>query len=456
MKDRIRAILAREGITQVGFLPFRASRILNARLVPPGAESVILLLAPYDCGTPFTDGVSAYAHIDDYHRFYKELYARLRPALEEAFPGAKFWGFADHSPIDEKDASAKAGLGVLGCNSLLIDPLYGSFVFIGSLLTDLCIPCEAGEIVYCSRCGACKAACPVGAVTDNGILADRCLSALSQKKRLTDEEKRVLTTHGVAWGCDRCQTACPYNQERAFTTLPFFLAHRHGDYTADEVEAMDEKTFSRCAFSWRGRERIVENLRALEEAHALPDPAEEWNDIIVRNLTPTEIHPQMLKTFNHKQNISAKWVNNNGHWVLQKTSELHEWNDEKKRWISQYLRQQLDRDGSVVGAFYDNRLVGFACLDGILEGKPTTYTNLTMLFVDHDWKRKGIGKALFRRICQCAAKQKADKIFISAVPSYDTVSFYFAMGCSDAKIRIDDFIDTEEDRYLEYTITAEK
>ncbi|MCH5183648.1 MAG: GNAT family N-acetyltransferase [Oscillospiraceae bacterium] len=452
MKKRIVSILAREGITQVGFLPFRDSRVINPHLVPSGAESVILLLAPYDCGEPFTDGVSAYAHIDDYHRFYEELYARLCPALEEAFPGASFWGFADHSPIDEKDASAKAGLGVLGSNSLLINPVYGSYVFIGSLLTDLSIPCQAQEVRYCPRCGACKAACPVGAVTDDGILAERCLSALSQKKRLTEEEKRLLAVNGVAWGCDRCQTACPYNQKRAYTSLPFFLAHRHGNYTADEVEAMDGETFSRYPFSWRGRGRIVENLRGLEQAHPIPAPAKERDNITVRNLTSEELHPQMLQTFTHKQNISAQWVKNSDRWVLQKTSLRREWSDEKRIWVPQYLRHQLDRGGAVIGAFCGNRLVGFACIDGILKGNPEKYTNLTMLFVDDDWKRKGIGKALFRQICQCAAKQKADKIFISAVPSYETVSFYFAMGCSDAKVKIDNFIDTEEDRYLEYPL----
>lgn len=265
MKERIRSILAQEGITQIGFLPYRDARILNARLSPPGAESVVLLLAPYDCGEPFSDGVSAYAHVDDYHRFYEELYARLLPKLTESFPGVRFWGFADHSPIDEKDAAAKAGLGVIGCHSLLLNQVYGSYVFIGSLLTDLSIPCTAQEIRYCEGCGACMDACPVGAVTAKGILPERCLSALSQKKRLTEEEKRLLVINGVAWGCDRCQNACPHNRAREGTSLPFFLAHRHGNYTADEVEKMDEETFARHAFSWRGRERIVENLRALEE-----------------------------------------------------------------------------------------------------------------------------------------------------------------------------------------------
>lgn len=279
MKGRILSALATEGITQVGFLPFRDTRILNPRLVPTGAESVVLLLVPYDNGESFSDGVSAYAHIDDYHRFFVELYARLCPALEKIFPGASFWGFADHSPIDEKNAAAKAGLGVLGCNSLLINPVYGSYVFIGSLVTDLSIPCEAQEIAYCSRCGACKAACPADAVTDNGILPVHCLSALSQKKRLTDEEKRLLVTHGVAWGCDRCQTACPYNQKRAYTSLPFFLEHRHGNYTAAEIEGMEDETFARHAFSWRGRERIVENLRGLEHAKNPSDPEKNSSNI---------------------------------------------------------------------------------------------------------------------------------------------------------------------------------
>lgn len=271
MKERILSILAREGITQVGFLPFPETRILNARLVPSGAESVVLLLAPYDCGEDFHDGVSAYAHTDDYHRFYEELYARILPMLKEAFPGTHFWGFADHSPIDEKDAAAKAGLGVLGCHSLLLNPVYGSYVFIGSLLTDLSIPCQAGEIRTCSRCGACAEACPVDAVTGTGILPERCLSALSQKKRLSEEEQHLLQINGVAWGCDRCQAVCPYNKQRAFTSLPFFLAHRHGNYTSREVAEMDEEHFSRCAFSWRGRDRIIENLRNLEEAKTHSD-----------------------------------------------------------------------------------------------------------------------------------------------------------------------------------------
>ena len=73
-------------------------------------------------------------------------------------------------------------------------------------------------------------------------------------------------------------------------------------------------------------------------------------------------------------------------------------------------------------------MVGFASLDGILRGESEKYANLTMLFVDDEWKRQGIGKRLFRRICICAQSMNADKIFITTIPSHDTISFYWNMG----------------------------
>ena len=87
-----------------------------------------------------------------------------------------------------------------------------------------------------------------------------------------------------------------------------------------------------------------------------------------------------------------------------------------------------------------------------MEGTAEKYANLSMLFVDDDWKRNGIGRSLFTEMCRCAKEMGADKLFISAIPSYETVAFYFNMGCSDAKNIIEDFVDTEEDRYMEYDL----
>lgn len=59
---------------------------------------------------------------------------------------------------------------------------------------------------------------------------------------------------------------------------------------------------------------------------------------------------------------------------------------------------------------------------------------------------------MFNQMCLCTEDMRADKIFISAISSYDTVAFYFNMGCPDAKYIIDSFIDTKNDRYLEYSL----
>lgn len=177
--------------------------------------------------------------------------------------------------------------------------------------------------------------------------------------------------------------------------------------------------------------------------------------ITIRFLTPSDIYPEMLESFNHKQIISDKWVKNEKGYELTKTCEVREWNSKKRIWISQYLYQQMNRGGFAAGAFSNSKIVGFACLDGILQGISEKYVNLTLLFVDDEWKRKGIGKRLFREMCLCAEDMGADKIFISAIPSYDTISFYFNMGCLDAEYIVESFVDTENDRYLEYNLKAE-
>jgi len=174
--------------------------------------------------------------------------------------------------------------------------------------------------------------------------------------------------------------------------------------------------------------------------------------IEVTNLNASDIASDMLKNFHHHQVITKKWVYTDNNWTLLDTSDLREWSDEKRIWIAEYLKKQIERGGSVINAFNVNVLVGFCCVDGFLLGKTAKYANLTMLFVDDELKRKGIGKSLFKAACEYAIKMNADKLFISAVPSLETIAFYFSMGCTDSKEMISEYIDTENDRYLEYNL----
>ena len=172
----------------------------------------------------------------------------------------------------------------------------------------------------------------------------------------------------------------------------------------------------------------------------------------IESISSDSISPDMLLHFHHCQIINRKYMNINGGWEITKAYELREWSIEKRRWITNYLCEQITHGGSVVGAFFGDALVGFCSIDGYLFGDTAKYANLTMLFVDDEFKRNGIGTELFKAICKCALSHGADKLFISAIPSVETISFYFNMGCVDAQEIITNYIDTENDRYLEYKL----
>ena len=172
----------------------------------------------------------------------------------------------------------------------------------------------------------------------------------------------------------------------------------------------------------------------------------------IKVLSIDEISSDLLKNFQHYQEINKKWVYYDNEWKLEEALEVRKWDEKKRVWVANYLREQVERGGYLVVALEGNLLVGFACIDGELLETTVKYVNLTMLFVDKEWKRKGIGKKLFQEICKCAIKMKAEKLYISAVSSFETVAFYFNMGCEDAKEVIENFVDTEQDRCMEYSL----
>ena len=269
----IRAALAAEGITECGFLPRSHFRILNERLMQRcgDVQSAVMFLIPYRCATLPRDGlnISLYARVKDYHTYFSALAGRLTEVLTGRFPGERFYGFCDHSPIDEKAAAAQCGLGILGRNSLLINRTYGSFVFIGSLLTSMVLCGEESDrtTAFCCGCGRCKRSCPVSAITGTGIDRARCLSAITQKKHKTPEEEALLRKTGAVWGCDICQLVCPMNAAAAYTEIPFFKNSFADMLSAASIEAMSDEEFALYAFSWRGRNVITENIRRVHRKY---------------------------------------------------------------------------------------------------------------------------------------------------------------------------------------------
>jgi epoxyqueuosine reductase len=223
--------------------------------------------------------LSLYAVPRDYHGYVQELSKFMLPALAAAFPAHRFSLFADHSPICEVDAAARAGLGVVGLNGLLITPAYGSFVFIGEVVTDAPyeevagVPCPdfPAQPPLCEGCGACLRACPAGcAGTDGRAMHGGCLSALTQKKgALTEEEAETIRRGRLVWGCDACQLACPHNRSvlsgGADTPIPYFREERLTRVDTALLDGMTDEAFASRAYAWRGRAVIRRNAALFEK-----------------------------------------------------------------------------------------------------------------------------------------------------------------------------------------------
>ena len=263
------AVLLEEGITEYGILPISEVRVTYADLFSRDGDfspkSVLMYAVPYYTG--LGENLSAYAVSRDYHLYMQSLSARLIAAVNAVYPHATLRAFADHSPIDERHAAARAGLGRLGDNGLLITPRYGTFVFVGELFSD--IPAPQGGTVYeiegCEHCGACRRACPTGALSGCGD----CLSELTQRRGdLAPETVRLMKKHHTVWGCDLCQTACPHTRraiaDGVVTPVAFFREERIPLLDSARLSAMDKVSFKTRAFAWRGRRVVERNLKAYE------------------------------------------------------------------------------------------------------------------------------------------------------------------------------------------------
>ncbi len=230
--------------------------------------TVILFAVPYysRAAAAADRNLSAYAVPEDYHAFFAALFRELLPLLQERFPRNRFAGFSDHSPILEVEAAARAGLGVIGKNRLLLTEKYSSYIFLGELITDAILPSKAQAPSFCRDCGACSEICPM---QRSGI----CLSSLTQKKgALTKDEISLLREGGSAWGCDKCQEVCPYTKRALqagtiFSPIPYFQANTIASWSPAALDDLSDADFSKRAFSWRGRETIRRNLTLLTPDH---------------------------------------------------------------------------------------------------------------------------------------------------------------------------------------------
>lgn len=267
MTDVLADFFKKQGIEYYGVLDYAEAREINPAIMERESfepRSIILFLLPYYAGE--CENLSRYAAARDYHLAIRHYTAELIDELHRLFPDSSAKGYGDHSPIDEVGAALRSGLGLVGDNGLIINERYGSYVFIGDVVTDidpeLLGAVEPTEIGHCMKCGACKRACPTGILRGEGT---DCLSAITQRKgELTDGEMALMRRYNTAWGCDLCQSVCPYNRAPKITPIAFFHRDRITELTRERLDAMDKQSFRERAFAWRGRKTVERNLDILK------------------------------------------------------------------------------------------------------------------------------------------------------------------------------------------------
>jgi N-acetylglutamate synthase-like GNAT family acetyltransferase len=177
-------------------------------------------------------------------------------------------------------------------------------------------------------------------------------------------------------------------------------------------------------------------------------------NIEFKELSSKDINDNLLDHFYRYQKIKKHWIKNCENWTLIDEEYIEDWDKNRKSKKINYFSNILyESEGHIFGAYENKKLIGFSLLLKKIFGVSDQYIQLKNLHVSLDYRHKGIGKKLFE-LCIIKAKEiGAEKMYISANDSEETIKFYFSIGCKDAT-EINKEIAEEEpyDRQLEYII----
>ena len=223
---------------------------LGPRVLVPGAKSVVSLLLNYHTEEKQADveapKIASYAFGDDYHKVIKDKLKELMSFIHQEIGEVQGRVLVDSAPVMDKAWAAKSGLGWIGKNTNLISKKAGSFFFIAELILDLELEHDLPATDHCGSCTACIDACPTDALlAPYQIDESKCISYV------TIELKNEIPTDfqgkmdNWAFGCDVCQTVCPWNRfatphsEPAFNPPDELLS-----LSKNEWEEMTQEVFS--------------------------------------------------------------------------------------------------------------------------------------------------------------------------------------------------------------------
>ncbi|WP_409295010.1 tRNA epoxyqueuosine(34) reductase QueG [Peribacillus sp. SCS-26] len=217
---------------------------------------------------------------EDYHAVLRDRLSRLEAYIYERVPDSRCQSMVDTGELVDRAVAQRAGVGWSGKNCSIITPEFGSYVYLGEMITNLPFEADAPMEDRCGSCNKCIDVCPTGALIGGGQLdAQRCIAFLTQTKGFLPDEFRTKIGNRI-YGCDTCQTVCPENKGKDF--------HFHPELEADPEVAKPlltpmlqmsnrefKEKFGRISGSWRGKKPLQRNaiiaLAHYKEETAVPE-----------------------------------------------------------------------------------------------------------------------------------------------------------------------------------------
>jgi len=216
----------------------------------------------------------------DYHTALRERLTLLSAWLKERVEGVRIESMVDTGALVDRAVAERAGIGWSGKNCAIITPEFGSYVYLGELVTNIPFAPDKPMEDECGDCRLCLDVCPTGALIEGGQLnAQRCIAFLTQTKGTLPDEFRTHIGNRL-YGCDTCQTVCPKNKGK--------INWIHEEFKPDPELAKPLLTpllkisnrefkdkFGHISGSWRGKKPIQRNailaLAHFKEEAAVPD-----------------------------------------------------------------------------------------------------------------------------------------------------------------------------------------
>ena len=246
--EAFRRWLDRGDHASMAYMARRVELRLEPAAVLEGARSALCVALRY---APHADEsslegelwprVARYARGRDYHDVMGERLAALGERIEASFPGERTRWYVDTGPLLERELAARAGLGAVGKNTMLLHPEHGSYFLLGELLLTLDLAPDMPLADLCGSCTRCLEACPTGALPEPYRLdSNRCLSywTIEHRGAFPPDAERLVAEGGWIFGCDVCQEVCPWNATPALVEHAEFAvpAGRRALRLADLVE----------------------------------------------------------------------------------------------------------------------------------------------------------------------------------------------------------------------------